>query len=745
MENRIYKIKGELSHILFPKEGQLDETSFKIASFIVSEIIDQPTDEFRVGDKYSIKGNMPKLSTSDEYVLYIKITGKHPQYGNQYEIVYINTSYDIKSNHDAKKFLKRILSDSQYDSVIKEIDSPLDVIANGDIDKLINIKGIGESTARNILNKYNKSKDYASIYVALEAYGLTDNTIEKLIKKFKSAQKVIESVKNDIYVLSEIDGFGFLKADDYFIKGGGLPNSPKRINAYIRYYLKEESQNGNSWVNSNLFAREIYRVFGEDLDRSVFGAVLKEMEERKVIKYDREKKRIGLMSMYNLEIAIASEIKRLLGGNRLTYRNDWKNVIGDIENGQGWEYTETQKRGIVTILDNQFVLVTGLGGTGKSSLLKAVTTIYAGKYETIQCALSGCASQRMNQVSGNDAATIHKTLEYNPAKGFQKNESNQLSTKVVILDEASMVSGDLFLRLLQATPTGAKFIVLGDYGQLESIGVCNVFFDLLQSDIPVVKLTEVHRQAKASAITSKSIEIRDSKQLFDAKFRGRTILGDLQDLELNIDNKDMLQKYAIKQYLHHANKSGVINVMGVAPMRDRGNLSCYALNTAIQSKLALKRDVSMTRNMGKDKKYIFYVGDKVINTKNNYKTVDSLGNETPIFNGNIGIIKNIYSDKMIVRFTGVGDICIDRSDIDQIELAYFITVHKSQGSEADTVIVAMDYSAYTMLSNELLYTAITRAKSYCVLVGENSAIRKAINTFSTTTKNTYLKELLSNK
>lgn len=742
MDNRVYKVKGELSHILFPKGTQPDDTSFKIASFIISDIISQPTDEFRIGSKYSVKGNMPKLSTSDEYVLYVKITGEHPQYGNQYEIVYINTSYDIKNDHDAKKFLKRILSEGQYENIIQEIANPLDVIARGEINKLTKVKGIGDSTAQKILDKYNQSKDYASIYVALEQYALTDTAIEKLIKKFKSAQKVIESVKDDIYVLAQIDGFGFLKADDYFIKGGGLVNSPKRVNAYIRYYLKEESLNGNSWVNSNLFAREIYKVFGEDLDRSVFGTVLKELEERMVIRYDRENKRIGLMSMYKLEKAIANEIKRILNGNALAYRKEWGSIVSDIEKGQGWEYTNSQRDGIKTILDNQFVLVTGLGGTGKSSLLKAVTTIYDGKYELVQCALSGCASQRMNQISGNKAATIHKTLQYSPAKGFQINEKNKLSAKVVILDEASMVSGDLFLKLLQATPTGAKFVVLGDYGQLESIGVCNVFFDLLQSNIPVVKLTEVHRQAKASAITSKSIEIRENRQLFDAKYRGRTILGDLQDLELNIDSKDMLQKYAVKQYLLHADKVGVINTMGVAPMRDRGGLSCYSLNNIIQSKLDLKRNVSITRNMGKDKKYTFYVGDKVINTKNNYKTLDSLGNETPIFNGNVGIIKNIYGDKMLVQFTGIGDIYIDKSNIDQIELAYFITVHKSQGSEANTVIVAIDYSSYTMLTNELLYTAITRAKNYCVLVGENSAIRKAINTFSTTTKNTYLKELI---
>lgn len=743
MGDNLYKIKAELSHILYPKGKQSDESTSKIASFTITEIVSQQENRFIVGERYTIKGIMPKLSITDEYIIHVKYKGTDSKYGDQFDIEYINTAYDIKTNKDASKFLKRILSESQYYNVMKDIDNPLEIISEGQIDKLIAVNGIGQSTAEKIIKKFNTAKDYSEIYIELSDYGLTDSMLDKLIKKYKSSKNLIDTVKKDIYVLSDIDGYGFSTADKYFLKGGGLPTSPKRIYAYATHYLKEESLNGNSWVYSNVFAREIYSVFGADLDRKVFASVIKELEDADKIYYDRDNKRLGLMSIYRLEKAIAKEIRRLESGKTLKYRDDWEDIIQNIENAQGWKYVKTQKEGIKTILDNQLVLVTGLAGSGKTTLFKAITQIYGDRYSLIQCALSGCASQRMNQVSGLDANTIHKTLEFNPKTGFNRNASNPIDAEYLLIDEASMISGDIFLRLLQAIPTGTKVIITGDYGQLESIGVCNVFFDLLKSNISIVKLTETHRQAQASAITSKSKDMRNKKQLFEAGFKGREILGELQDLELNIDIRSKLQGYAIRQYLHYAKRDGVSNVMGVTPMRERGDLSCYSLNTRIQESLDLDRTISIARNLSKDKKYIFYKGDKIINTKNNYSTKSSIGHIVPIFNGNIGIVKEIYSDSMIVSFASVGDIVLEREDINKIELAYFITVHKSQGSECDTVIFAIDYTAYKMLTNELIYTGITRAKKYCILVAENNAVRKAITNLSTTVKQTYLAEFLN--
>ncbi|MGL6174843.1 MAG: AAA family ATPase [Cellulosilyticaceae bacterium] len=742
MKNEKLKIKAEWCFCSWPKRKQSEEAEYKIATFLITEIINGDG-KLTVGNKQSVKGFMPPLTTKDEYTIQLDYIGEDPTYGPQYKIAYINAEYDIKTNSDAKVFLERILTEVQFKNVMEVISDPLEVISSGNIDELLKVPGIGEKTARSIIEKYNDAKDYSQIYIQLAKYDFSENMINKLINKYKSPEQIAKVLRDDVYQLTSIPGIGFVKADEIFLDGGGQPKSPKRIYAYIMHYLSEQAQAGNSWVQSNILAHEVYNIFGRDLDKAIFGGVIRELESNDTIRYDRENKRVGLTKYYKLEVAIARELKRIAGGETLPYSETWENTVDDIEQGQGWKYTDEQHDGIKTILDNSLVVVTGLGGTGKTTLINAVTAIYSDMYAIRQCALSGCASQRIAQVSGYESATIHRTLGYSPAEGFAYNESNQLDTDVVILDEASMVGGYLFLSLLKAIRTGTKLIILGDYGQLESIGECNVFFDILASELPIVKLTQVHRQAAASAIISKSKAIREKKQLFDKEYRGRDILGELQDLELNIDDKTKLQGYAVKQYLIHSKKQGIDNVMGVTPMRDRGQLSCYNLNCLIQDKLELKRDRFILKKISQNMSYRFYVGDKVINIKNNYNMKDSFGNKIEVFNGNVGIVQSITGDKMIVRFTGMGDIMYSKSTIDQLELAYFVTIHKSQGSQAHTVITAVDYSAFKMLSNELLYTAISRARKYCILVGENAAIRMAISQSSSTNKNTYLRDLLN--
>lgn len=240
-----------------------------------------------------------------------------------------------------------------------------------------------------------------------------------------------------------------------------------------------------------------------------------------------------------------------------------------------------------------------------------------------------------------------------------------------------------------------------------------------------------------------SYNVRHQKQLFDTYYKGSKVLGELQDLELNIDDKAKLQEITINKFLLQVALKGVENVQGITPMRERGGLSCYELNTLIQSKLKLNRDEYKTKNITDDKQYRFHVGDKVINTKNDYKTKTPNDATCPIFNGNIGMVKSIGENYIIVDFFNVGEILLPEKNIQKLELAYFITVHKMQGMEADTVIIGLDMASYTMLTNELLYTAISRASKYCILVAENKAVRRCVSTLSTTKKQTWLADLLN--
>lgn len=372
-------------------------------------------------------------------------------------------------------------------------------------------------------------------------------------------------------------------------------------------------------------------------------------------------------------------------------------------------------------------------------------------YNIIACALSGKASVRITEVTGLPANTIHKTLGFQH-KSFTYNKWNKLHADIILIDEATMINGTLFLSLLEAIPTGAKVIMMGDVQQLTPIGNCQVFADVLDSNVlPVVKLTKPHRQALKSGIIPTSIKIANQEQIFPSRFEGNEILGELKDMELDITSeKDNMSDTILKHFQKQMDKyNDIMEVQVCVPMRLRGDLSCYNINTKIQNLVNPKLNdskeivISLDKKKESEKKYYIRVGDKVINTRNNYKCVDSEGHETPVFNGNIGLVKEITDNGYCtIDFVGVGEVIFSKNDSKNLELAYACSTHKSQGSGFMSTIVGIDNGSYIMNNSELLYTAITRAKKYCVLVGNNTAITKAINTKEVKTKQTFLKEML---
>jgi len=293
---------------------------------------------------------------------------------------------------------------------------------------------------------------------------------------------------------------------------------------------------------------------------------------------------------------------------------------------------------------------------------------------------------------------------------------------------------------------------MGDVQQLTPIGNCQVFADILDSDVlPIVKLTKPHRQALMSGIIPTSIKVASQEQIFSNSFDGNAVLGELKDMELDISgNKESLSNRIIKHFQSEMEKyKDIMEVQVCVPMRLKGELSCYNINTKIQDiynpKFNDGNEIEILLEKKKEnvKKYLIRVGDKVLNTKNNYKCVNSNGDNTPVFNGNIGIIKEIGDDGYcIIDFVGIGEVVFSKSDSKNLELAYACTVHKMQGSGFTSTIVGMDSSSFIMNNSELLYTALTRAKKYCILVGNNFAVSKAIQTKEVKTKQTFLRDML---
>ncbi len=696
-------------------------------------------------DKYGefcIKGNVSKIETGDKCSIIGK-EFKDPTWGLQYNLTFMNQSVELSTHDEQKTFLSKIVTSNQLTALYQAFENPLEIIKSEDIEKLTKVKGLGLTTAYKLIEKYKATIDYSSAYIKLEAIGLSDSMIKKLCDSYGSPDILVSKFEENPYILCEdVAGIGFKKADEYALKFGIDKFSPLRIKAFIEYYLEEEAQKGNSWVITKKMLDDLRDNLGE-ISNNILGLTLKDMKN---LWWANDKKRIGLNKYFEIETNIAKELMRLLNAKNDFQYFDWEDKIEQIQKNIGFEYTNEQKEGVHLALKNNVICITGLAGTGKTTITKAVLEILK-TYPFAQCALSGKAAQRMTEVTGYEGYTIHRLLGFQPPHGFMFDDKNPLDLDMVILDETSMIGGELFLDLIKSIRTGSKLIILGDAGQLSSIGACNVFHDLLTNGtIPTVKLTQIHRQAQKSAVITESYKIRKREQIFDKNYVGKKILGELQDLELDIySDKSESAKKIIMQFKEKLpTVKSVLDIQILVAMRERGDICTFRLNNAIQKQFNPDGENEVEISLSKELKYKLREGDKVINMKNNYKAINIQGDTMAVFNGNIGMIEkiNIEMGLMVINFEGIGRLIIEKSKWNNINLGYVITTHKSQGSAWKCVIVGIDYSSYMSLSCEWLYTAITRAEANCVLVGENKAIRFAISQSKTPIKQTFLCEIL---
>ena len=379
---------------------------------------------------------------------------------------------------------------------------------------------------------------------------------------------------------------------------------------------------------------------------------------------------------------------------------------------------------------------------------------YDEEYKVATTALSGRAAVNITETARKngmevDGKTIHRLLKVAGEEGeFLHNENNPLEEDIIILDEVSMVNIELMYSLLKSIKKGAKIIMLGDSGQLPSVGAGNFMTDILNADlIPTVTLTKVHRQAEASGIISESVKIRKGIAPCKSNDCFVEVRGELQDcvMDLHTDSSQTFNRVVDWFKVEWEKLDNILDILVVVPMRERGSTSAYHINNAIQSYLferTLKAPYIV--NQGQKNEFRLYVGDKIINNKNDYEVMGSNGSETAIFNGNIGIVLDIdFTNHILtVDFGDVGIVLLEPRHIKNISLGYAITIHKSQGSGIKTVICVANYESYVMLSQELIYTAITRAKERCIVVAESSALRFASSRSSLQNKQTFLPELL---
>ncbi len=701
-------------------------------------------------DKYNqiiIKGTMPQLVEGNPYMLVADYV-EDPKWGGQYNIIsiYSAITFSDEDKVGQKKFLSTLFTPLQIENMYAALDNPFESLKNNRAEDLVQVRGCGLDTAARWIDRFNRNIHLAKIFSELEEFNLTNNMVQRLMEKYNSPDLVIEKVKNNPYVLcNEVKGIGWKTADKIALEGGMGEYSIERISAYMYKYLDDSGQNGCSWVTPDELMGAIIEMLGEEVPDANITEAIHAMEED--LWWNDEKTQIGLRKYFNVEDKIAKELIRIRDAkSEITY-GDWEDTIKHVEHKNGWQFTEEQKLGVKEALENNVVVIHGEAGTGKSSTVSAFLEALK-NYVYVQCALSGRASSRMAEITGEEGYTIHRLLKYpcqgeGGKNGFTYHDENPLDVDIVIVDEISMVDAYLFYYLLRAIPSGAKLICLGDMGQLESIGCGNIAFDMIHSpEIPTVYLSQVHRQAASSAIVTEARRIRQGIQIVEKDWVGTDIRGELKDLSLDCYSDKSNTFYKVMQKFSEAMNIEDFNIMEtqiLVPVKNNGDACTYNINNTIQDLYNPSDDSKpQIEVVSQGKVTILRQGDKVINTQNTYKT------NPPIFNGNLGIIKDVFpEDKaLIISFMGIGEVYVEGTQVNSIELGYAITVHKSQGSQFDHVIFGIDFGSYSLLTRELLYTGITRAKRMCDMVAQIGALRMAISKEGVSKKQTHLQQCL---
>lgn len=728
-------------------------------------------------EDFILTGNMIAMEDYEEYEAEYKIVAnlewndKREEWG--YVVTYSQELYEFKTIEDQYIFLNTFLNEKQIKGIFDMYDNPIQTIEDFGAEALVKVKGIGIKTAERIVDKYIGCKDKSKAYVELCGLGLSTSIVDKLILRYHSPDIAIDKIKDNPYILiKDIKGVGFRKADEIAMKMGFSSDDVRRCVAFVYYFFNSKADDGDCYTEYDEFLNELDNVLGVDYPDESINKAMKQLDSegelwvKDYINDDGyEYTLLGLKKYYDIEKEICYHLTRLMSAENKTVIDEEIAIqhIREQEEKQGWNFTERQLEGIFTCMNNNVTIIIGYGGTGKTSAVSGMLACMDEDFDFEQCALSGKASVNLADITGKEGKTIHSLLGYTPETNtYQYDEKHKLYTDLVILDEASMIDIELALRLLRAIPNGAKLIMLGDTNQLEGIGAGNFLLDMIDSGkIPVVLFDKVHRQGAKSAIKTESINVAEGKRIVKSGWQGTEIRGELQDLKLigfnhnkSVNTKRPSIDLIMEEFKEVYKKVKNIEDIVVAVPTKTNGTGCLPINKLIQDYVLPKKRSESIR-VGDDKDgFDIYVGDKVINLKNNRKTygyeevikdgikvIDKI--TRPIYNGNIGeVIEIIDETSIIVDFYNIGEVIVKDKQLQQLALGYAITVHKLQGSTIPYVIGCVDYSHYTMLNRQLVYTLMSRAKYELRFIFETNALLKAISTNKVSTKRTFLYHFL---
>ena len=725
---------GKLEHIIFHNE----ENGYTVGVFETED------------EQFTVTGNFHHPNPALQY----RIVGNfkvHKKYGEQFNV----ESYEelMPSDTDgirdflAAGTIKGIGPKMAATIVEKFGKSTMDVMENSP-EKLLEIKGIGAKRLAVILKSFAETIEFTRVSFALQELGITTGQAVRIYKAY--GNDAISVVKDNPYCLAEdIYGMTFQRADEIAMKLGFEPDCQFRLESGVEYVLSQFAMSGSTFMPKSQLVDETVRLL--DVGHEQVEDCLLQMAFQGSIQTDTIDDRavVYLYGYYLAEQSVAWHLSQLMEARVEALPVDLSNAIAEAErrSRNGIHLSDEQREAVRTALLSNVCIITGGPGTGKTTIINTIVRILTNlDVKTALTAPTGRAAKRMSETSGMPATTIHRLLEYAFLEGstdmhFGRNEENPLDYKAIVVDEASMVDLMLMDGLLKAIRPGTRLIIVGDVDQLPSVGAGTVLRDLIMSEyIPTVRLTEIFRQAGESLIVVNAHRIQQgeypsynehNKDFFlMTRDTDASILSTIEELF-----QGRLQNYY--DFIHDG-----FDIQVITPTK-KGVLGTVNLNQVLQ-------EVLNPPEPGKnEKKYmsrIFRTGDKVMQIRNDYQTEwkSNDGSEgCGVFNGDMGRITGISEDgsRISVQFDDK-TVIYEEDNLQDLELAYAITVHKSQGSEFPVVVMPMTWFPPMLMTRNLLYTAVTRGKSLVVLVGKSDRLNAMVDNNRTEERYTGLQQRL---
>lgn len=731
------ELSGQLTEIIYQNE---------VNSYLIGILENEE-------DTITIVGYMPFLVEGD----YIKVIGNfvtHKEYGKQFKVETFEKVMP-KTLDSLEKYLSngtiKGIGPATAKKIVATFGEDTINVFKFEPEKLTQIKGITKEKAIEMAQCFVENWELWQIVGFLDNFGISPANAKTIYKKL--GPQTIDEIESNPYILIDlVKGVDFAKLDKYALENGFEVNNYKRIKCGIKYSLVKITYNGHCCtLEANLikYVKELLKVEDDDIEHCLIDLNVK---EEIVIEKREDENWVYSKEIYDAEANIASKLILLDSAQNIKRIAGFDSELEKIEKAGNINLSAKQKEAIQSINSNNVVIITGGPGTGKTTIIKNVIDIYKshGK-KVVLCAPTGRAAKRMTEMTGEEAKTLHRLLEIGKIEKdneftIMNYEVAPIDADVIIVDEASMVDIYLMNYLLNGIYQGTKLILVGDTDQLPSVGPGSVLKDIINSErIKTIFLDEIFRQAAQSKIIVNSHRVNDGEYFLD-KEEQESLKDDFfyikeKSQDIMLDQIISLCKGRLKNF---GDYDFFENIQILSPTK-KGLLGTKELNKKLQEELNPSSDEKNEKKVGE---VIFREGDRVMQVKNNYDIYWEKGNTlsltyesgTGIFNGELGkIVKIDFLNKQIkILFDDEKEAWYAFSDMDQIEHAYAITVHKAQGSEFDVVIMVVTQSSAMLLTRNLLYTGLTRAKKLLILIGNDNVVKFMIQNADTKIRNTGL-------